>query len=102
MNIKLSKISLVFNSLSKNNSISNFYHGYYYFFQGMAGLPRKFPSPSPEDDEELDDEDVEDASCEELVVTGIPFVPNKVTVSFYSHCKYCKIKIYVEIFVSQK
>lgn len=47
----------------------------------MAALPRKFPSPSPEDDDELDDEDIEDASCEELVVTGIPFVPNKVTVS---------------------
>ena len=47
----------------------------------MAALPRKFPSPSPEDDDELDDEDDEDAFCDELVVTGIPFVPNKVTVS---------------------
>ena len=45
----------------------------------MAGFPRKFPSP--EKDEEMDDEDIEDASCEELVITGIPFVPNKVVVS---------------------
>lgn len=56
----------------------------------MAGLPRKFPSPSPEDDKEIDDEDIEDSSFEELVVTGIPFVPNRDTVSFCK--KICKIE----------
>ncbi|XP_066919180.1 potassium voltage-gated channel subfamily H member 2-like isoform X3 [Clytia hemisphaerica] len=41
--------------------------------EGMIGLPRKFPSP--EKDEDVDDE--EEASCEELVVTGIPFASHK-------------------------
>ena len=46
----------------------------------MVGLPRKFPSP--EKDGEFEEDDIEDASCEEeLVVSGIPFVPNKVVVS---------------------